>query len=77
MSIQRIDGLGIASSESIYAGEVVDLSVIHYRRPNGLVVRREVIAQRRLHAPSLPTEQHVNSPIAKARAPPRSPECVF
>lgn len=44
MSIDRIDGLGIESSEPIYEGEVVDLSVVHYRRPNGLVVRREVIA---------------------------------
>jgi len=44
VSIDRIDGLGIESTESIYSGEVVDLSVVHYRRPNGLVVRREVIA---------------------------------
>jgi ADP-ribose pyrophosphatase len=44
VSVERIDGLGIESSESIYTGEVVDLSVVHYRRPNGLVVRREVIA---------------------------------
>ena len=44
VSIHRIDGLGIESTESIYSGEVVDLSVVHYRRPNGLVVRREVIA---------------------------------
>jgi len=39
-----IDGLSVESSEAIYAGEVVDLSVVHYRRPGGLVVRREVIA---------------------------------
>ncbi len=44
MSIQRIDGLAVESREPVYAGEVVDLSVVHYRRPNGLVVRREVIA---------------------------------
>jgi ADP-ribose pyrophosphatase len=44
VSVERIDGLGIESSEPIYTGEVVDLSVVHYRRPNGLVVRREVIA---------------------------------
>ena len=44
MSIERIDGLGIESREPIFSGEVVDLSVVHYRRPNGLVVRREVIA---------------------------------
>ena len=44
MTVERIDGLGIESTERIYSGEVVDLSVIHYRRPAGLVVRREVIA---------------------------------
>lgn len=44
MSVERIDGLGVESREAIYTGEVVDLSVIHYRRPSGLVVRREVIA---------------------------------
>lgn len=44
MSIERIDGLGVESSEPMYEGEIVDLSVVHFRRPNGLVVRREVIA---------------------------------
>ena len=44
MSIERIDGLAEESREPVYAGEVVDLSVVHYRRPNGLVVRREVLA---------------------------------
>jgi 8-oxo-dGTP pyrophosphatase MutT (NUDIX family) len=39
-----IDGLSVESREPVYRGEVVDLSVVHYRRPNGLVVRREVIA---------------------------------
>jgi len=39
-----ITGLEVTSREPIYAGEVVDLSVVHYRRPAGLVVRREVIA---------------------------------
>jgi 8-oxo-dGTP pyrophosphatase MutT (NUDIX family) len=39
-----ITGLDVTSREPIYAGEVVDLSVVHYRRPGGLVVRREVIA---------------------------------
>ena len=39
-----ITGLAVQSREPIYAGEVVDLSVVHYRRPDGLVVRREVIA---------------------------------
>jgi 8-oxo-dGTP pyrophosphatase MutT (NUDIX family) len=39
-----IDGLSVESREPIYAGEVVDLSVVHYRRPGGLMVRREVIA---------------------------------
>ena len=34
----------VESTEPIYAGEVVDLSVVHYRRPGGMVVRREVIA---------------------------------
>lgn len=44
MSVERIEGLGVERTEPIYAGEVVDLAVVHYRRPNGLVVRREVIA---------------------------------
>lgn len=39
-----IEGLTVESTEPIYAGQVVDLSVVHYRRPGGLVVRREVIA---------------------------------
>jgi len=39
-----IDGLSVESREPVYEGEVVDLSVVHYRRPSGLVVRREVIA---------------------------------
>lgn len=39
-----ITGLSVQGEEPIYAGEVVDLSVKHYRRPGGLVVRREVIA---------------------------------
>ncbi len=30
--------------EPVFSGEVVDLSVVRYRRPDGLVVRREVIA---------------------------------
>ena len=39
-----ITGLSVEGEEPIYAGEVVDLSVKHYRRPGGLVVRPEVIA---------------------------------
>lgn len=39
-----IDGLAVESREPVYRGEVVDLSVVHYRRPGGMVVRREVIA---------------------------------
>lgn len=39
-----IEGLSVASAEPVYQGQVVDLSVVHYRRPAGLVVRREVIA---------------------------------
>lgn len=39
-----IEGLSVSSSEPVYQGQVVDLSVVHYRRPAGLVVRREVIA---------------------------------
>ena len=39
-----IEGMTVESTEPIYAGQVVDLSVVHYRRPGGLVVRREVIA---------------------------------
>ena len=39
-----IDGLHVVSSQPIFTGEVVDLSVVRYRRPDGLVVRREVIA---------------------------------
>ena len=39
-----IEGLSVESREPVYAGEVVDLSVVRYRRPDGLVVRREVIA---------------------------------
>lgn len=38
-----IDGLSVQSREAVFSGEVVDLSVVHYRRPGGLVVRREVI----------------------------------
>ena len=43
-AVQPIDGLTVESREQVYSGEVVDLSVVHYRRPGGLVVRREVIA---------------------------------
>lgn len=39
-----ITGLAVESREPVYRGEVVDLAVVHYRRPDGLVVRREVIA---------------------------------
>ena len=39
-----IAGLGVELREPVYRGEVVDLSVVHFRRPDGLVVRREVIA---------------------------------
>lgn len=39
-----ITGLGVVSRDPVYRGEVVDLSVVHFRRPDGLVVRREVIA---------------------------------
>jgi len=39
-----IDGMSVEGTEPIYAGEVVDLSVIRYRRRSGMVVRREVIA---------------------------------
>lgn len=39
-----ITGLGVESREPVYRGEVVDLAVVHFRRPDGLVVRREVIA---------------------------------
>lgn len=41
---RRIEGLSVESAEPVYAGQVVDLSVVHYRRPGGMVVRREVIA---------------------------------
>ncbi len=39
-----IAGMTVEATEPIYAGQVVDLSVVHYRRPSGMVVRREVIA---------------------------------
>ncbi len=43
MSGQPIDGLEVVSSEPVYDGEVVNLSIVHFRRPSGVVVRREVI----------------------------------
>jgi ADP-ribose pyrophosphatase len=39
-----IEGLAVEAREPVFSGEVVDLSVVRYRRPDGLVVRREVIA---------------------------------
>lgn len=44
MSRQPIEGLEVESTEPVYDGEVVNLSIVHFRRPSGLVVRREVIA---------------------------------
>jgi 8-oxo-dGTP pyrophosphatase MutT (NUDIX family) len=41
---RAIDGMSVTGTEPVYAGEVVDLSIVRYRRPNGVVVRREVIA---------------------------------
>ena len=38
-----IAGLGVEGAEQVYRGEVVDLAITRYRRPGGLVVRREVI----------------------------------
>ncbi len=39
-----INGLAVEACQPVYDGEVVDLSVVRFRRPNGRVVRREVIA---------------------------------
>ncbi len=40
--VERI-ALEVVSSEPVYKGHVVDLRITEYRRPSGMVVRREVL----------------------------------